>query len=352
MNPPSHRFPVLDTVRGLAFLMVVFSHLGILRGFFTIGIGQFGVWIFFVLSAFLLSRPFFEAPDRLKNPRELVKYLRHRAFRIFPPLALAVIAFAWVIPNFTWRLGVANFLCLQGYGIFWTVFVETRYYLLLPFVVAAVLVLKSKPTALGLILAAGIALNVYDCPFWLPRNLWRASSAGPSATWTSGEHMFMQYLPLFVGGTLLAALHLAMTTSALWSKRLRRLAPIGFLAALLGFAVLSSSGLSWLTGRPDSPYYYHGMWLPMLPLPLALVLCAASLTGRFERFFGHPVFRFFGKISYSGYLFHALFVVTLDPLLPGNVLYLTVVLAATLAAATASHYLIERPFIALAHRSQ
>jgi len=329
---------------------VVFSHLGILRGLVTIGIGQFGVWIFFVLSAFLLSRPFFEAPDRVKNPKELGTYFKHRAFRIFPPLAISVTAFCLVIPNFTWKMGVANFLCLEGYGIFWTVFVETRYYLLLPLVVAAVLSLRSKPMALGAILAAGIALNLYDCPFWLPRNQWQAMSSGPASTWIGREHFLIQYLPLFVGGTLLAALHFAMVESSIWAERLRRFAPIGFLAALLSFAVFSSSGLSLFTGRSISPYYYHGMWLPMLPLPGALVLFAASLSGGFERFFGNPIFRYFGKISYSGYLFHALFVIAFNPLIPSNALYVSAVLAATLAVATASHYFIERPFIAFSHR--
>ncbi|HEY4246481.1 MAG TPA: acyltransferase [Lacunisphaera sp.] len=345
------RFPVLDTVRGLAFLMVVFSHLGILRGLVTIGIGQFGVWIFFVLSAFLLSRPFFEAPHRVKNSKELRTYIKHRAFRIFPPLALSVVAFCLVIPNFTWKMAAANFLCLQGYGIFWTVFVETRYYLLLPLVVAAVLSLRNKPVALFMILAAGIALNLYDCPFWLPRNQWRALPTDPSTMWLSREHLFFQYLPVFVGGTLLAALHFAMLKSSIWAKRLRRLAPIGFLAALLSFLVLSSSGLSLVTGRSISPYYYHGMWLPLLPVPCALVLFAASLTGGFERFFGNSLFRYFGKISYSGYLFHVLFVVAFNPLIPSTTLYVCAVLAATLAVATASHYLIERPFIAFSHRS-
>jgi len=88
----------------------------------------------------------------------------------------------------------------------------------------------------------------------------------------------------------------------------------------------------------------------MLPLSGALVLFAASLTGGFERFLGHPVLRYFGKISYSGYLFHAPFVTTFNPLIPNNPLYVSAVLAATLAIATASHYLIERPFIALSHR--
>ncbi len=344
------RFPVLDTVRGLAFLMVVFAHLGQARGLVATGISQFGVWIFFVLSAFLLSHPFFEEPSRVRNPKEIKTYLLRRALRIFPPLAFSLTAYGLIFPDYTWEKCVAHFLCLRVYGIFWTVFVETRYYLLLPLVVAAILALKSKPKMLFAVLAAGIAVHVYDCPFWLPRYQWRAMSSGPASTWIGREHLFFQYLPIFVGGTMLAAVHSAMAESPAGIERMRRWAPIGFIAALSGFAAFSSAELGLLPWKSVARYQYQGMWLPMLPLPLALVFSAATLTGGLARFFANPVFRYFGKISYSGYLFHEIFVKQLNPLIQSNALYVCAVLTATLAVATASHYLIERPFMGFSHR--
>jgi peptidoglycan/LPS O-acetylase OafA/YrhL len=344
---PASRFPVLDTVRGLAFLMVVFAHTGQARGIVATGISQFGLWIFFVLSAFLLSRRFFEEPDRVRNSREIKRYLLRRALRIFPPLAVSLTAYALVFPNFTWQVCAGIFLCVRVYGIFWTVFIETRYYLLLPLVVAAVLALKTRPKVLGAVLAAGIALHVYDCPFWLPRRVWRAMLSDADSTWLSREHLFVQFLPIFVGGTLLAAAHFSMAGSNTGLARMRRWAPLGVVAALAGFAACSAAELGLLPWPAAARIQFQGLWLPLLPLPLALVFSAANLTGGPARFFAHPVFRFVGKISYSGYLFHQIFVKQLSPLIPNNALYACTVLAATLAVATAGHYLIERPCLAL-----
>jgi len=58
--PPKH-FPALDGLRGLAAMAVVFSHasnadMGVIYGVPLAGLGRFAVWLFFVISAFLLTR--------------------------------------------------------------------------------------------------------------------------------------------------------------------------------------------------------------------------------------------------------------------------------------------------------
>ena len=58
-------FPSLDGVRGIAILFVLLSHLSNegYRIFNFSGKGVYGVYLFFVLSAFLLSYPFFNGCD-------------------------------------------------------------------------------------------------------------------------------------------------------------------------------------------------------------------------------------------------------------------------------------------------
>lgn len=349
MSTRAH-FPVLDSVRGFAFLLVVFAHLALTRGRPAVGMSQFGVWIFFALSAFLLSRPLFAAPDRWRDPAELKAYAWRRVLRIFPPLAVAVTAYGWYFPEFTWPVCVLNFLCLGVYGTFWTVFVETRYYVLLPFVVAAVVALRTRPRLFAAILAAGLALHLWDCPFWRPWASWRASATGPASTWAGREHFFLQYLPIFVAGTLLAALHVALDHSPRSAAALRRWAPAGCLAAGLGFLLLAAAETGLLPGTAGVRWHLESLWLPLLPLTLLLVLFAASAEGRAAALLGHPLLRYFGDISYSGYLCHLIFVKAFHPLISNSVLYVGATLAATLAVATASHQLIERPFMKLAPR--
>ena len=62
--PTGKHFAALDGLRGIAVLMVVLSHLSLLQlNPFPVdfaGTGKCGVYLFFVLSAFLLTYQFFE----------------------------------------------------------------------------------------------------------------------------------------------------------------------------------------------------------------------------------------------------------------------------------------------------
>ena len=90
--PGNPRFPLLDPLRAIAALAVVVTHTAELGGFnrehalgaWTVRLDS-GVAVFFVLSAFLLYRPFVAARlDGRASPRVL-RYARRRALRSCPP---------------------------------------------------------------------------------------------------------------------------------------------------------------------------------------------------------------------------------------------------------------------------
>ena len=84
-------FPTLNAVRGTGALMVVATHSAfntgqILRGW-TGGVLarlDFGVPLFFILSGFLLSRPFFLAMARGDRRPSVRHYLWKRVLRVLP----------------------------------------------------------------------------------------------------------------------------------------------------------------------------------------------------------------------------------------------------------------------------
>jgi peptidoglycan/LPS O-acetylase OafA/YrhL len=80
----------LDGMRGFAALLVVLSHLSH-AGLFPIpgldlaGIGKPAVYLFFVLSAFLLTRQFLSRTPAALSERSLwTRYFARRFLRIFP----------------------------------------------------------------------------------------------------------------------------------------------------------------------------------------------------------------------------------------------------------------------------
>ena len=91
-----------DFVRAAACLTVLFHHLaqrmswedqlGAVEWFRIFAqIGTFGVAMFFVLSGFLLARPFWQALDRGEAAPSLRTYAMRRAARILPGFWLALI---------------------------------------------------------------------------------------------------------------------------------------------------------------------------------------------------------------------------------------------------------------------
>ncbi len=147
-------FDVLDGMRGVAILMVVVYHTfftnpaaGSLSRFFGLlfNTGGMGVPIFFVLSGFLISYPFFR--QREKDPQSwYVKgYVRRRAGKIIPPFYLSIVIFvvyyavrfsdpAYLLAGLQWSVGLANFIHPAAIipAPYWSLIVEVHFYILLP----------------------------------------------------------------------------------------------------------------------------------------------------------------------------------------------------------------------------
>src|SRR3954447_17958902 len=100
--PPGHpRFPLLDSLRAIAVLCVVLTHTGALSGLNEeSSLGDFtarltiGVTIFFLISGFLLYRPFVNARMNGAPQTPLAVYAKRRFLRIFPAYWLALTALA------------------------------------------------------------------------------------------------------------------------------------------------------------------------------------------------------------------------------------------------------------------
>lgn len=157
-NPPglsglSDRFPAVDGCRALAAFGVLLTHVGIQSGytFFHPEIGRFfaradvGVSIFFVLSGFLLYRPFLVRRFAGQPQGDVGMYTRRRFLRIFPAywVALTIVAFVLRAPPFQEPHSiVAHYLLLQIYDpnqvVFgpidqaWSLATELSFYLFLP----------------------------------------------------------------------------------------------------------------------------------------------------------------------------------------------------------------------------
>jgi peptidoglycan/LPS O-acetylase OafA/YrhL len=150
--PGNPRFALFDSLRGLAALAIIAFHVFSITGAMdraVIGdtvavLGPRSLILFFVISGFLLYRPYVAArADERPGPRTS-RYLRRRVLRIVPAywVALTVLAiFPGIVGVFSddwWRYYF--FLQLYSYEtvgggipVTWSLCVEVTFYLLLPF---------------------------------------------------------------------------------------------------------------------------------------------------------------------------------------------------------------------------
>ncbi|WP_374024957.1 acyltransferase family protein [Mycobacterium sp. HNNTM2301] len=222
------RVASLTGIRAVAALLVVGTHAAYTTGKYTHGywglVGsrlEIGVPIFFVLSGFLLFRPWLKSAATGGPPPSLSRYAWHRVRRIMPAYVITVL-FAYVLyhfreagpnPGHTW-LGLARNLTLtqiycngylgkylhQGLTQMWSLAVEASFYVLLPLLAYVLLVLVCRrrwqprlllAALIGLMLISPAWLVLVHTDHWFP----------------DGARLWLPtYLAWFLAGMLLAVL--------------------------------------------------------------------------------------------------------------------------------------------------
>jgi len=333
----NQRYPSLDGLRGIAVLFVVFSHLSneglnLHPALNFSGAGKYGVFLFFVLSAFLLSCQFFQLPpDQLRDRHLWRRYAIRRILRIFPLYTLVLIGTAlmgnFFHADFFWK-DVGTHLILQGgKGIFWTIPVEFKYYILLP---AAVFLLHSH-IRLGLTIMF-IALTGIAWEF-------------PESQAEMNGIALLPYLVIFLPGTLAALIHIRLQTIQVREKR------VAELIAFFSFAAILITVPQWwnaLTGYNVEPSHFHRSYSFYGFLWSVFILTHLNGAGFFRRFFSLKPLRMIGRVSFSIYLLHLPLILLAKKYVPlPTPLKIIVILSAIFLISLLSYMLIERPFIRL-----
>lgn len=341
----------LDGVRGLAVWIVLSSHIAnreiLLWPGHRIagdGSGKYGVYLFFVLSAFLLTRALLRIDaSQMREPATWLQYGTRRFLRIYP-LYTGVLAFVmlglwqgWLpgrekLHDFVWRDFFEHLLLQDGQIHFWTIAVEVKYYLVIPFVAAFHRgYCRADPWRTTRYLVGVVATLAL---LWL---------VVPSPSRIS----LLRYLPIFLGGSLAACFHESWgrhperaPDAATW----RIVASGAVVITILLFPVV----LEWIglpAGLPLHPSL-SAVWGVVFG---ALVLAAVREDGAVSRLFASRPARLLGIVSFSAYLWHWFVLEAVAQASWSDPVRLLVFYAATFALACASYLAIERPLSRLAH---
>ena len=302
--------PELDTLRGIAILLVLFFHGFNFAGqvwsrwplpgrvFFTAILGGWtGVYLFFVLSGFLITGILLDSKPK---PHYYRRFYIRRALRILPAFYLLLLLLI-VLPRTGWlhgrRVGwpfitlsffyLANVTTLFGvpsqYTALWSLAVEEHFYLVWPTVIRAL----SRRTA------AWCALGIFvACPILRALAYWLGYNFGAGYTWLVADALAI--------GSLLGVL----SRGPLADRAAMRRYSYVLMAAAIGLFALGTpfgiwQGSSFFGGvfrRTAVNLFYAGT------LSVTLLLG----TSRFKWIVRRPVLQWFGEISYGLYLVHML----------------------------------------------
>jgi peptidoglycan/LPS O-acetylase OafA/YrhL len=347
------RRPALDGLRGLAVMVVIGVHLGLVAG------GYVGVDVFFALSGFLITALLYEEWDRT-GTIALRRFYKRRARRLLPALLALLAGFAivmLVLHPFAglWPLGrliAATLLAANNWvtalvprhgqvlGALmptWTLSQEVQFYLLWPFVLWWLLRRRVRPRAILAMLAVAMLVLL-----------------GAGALMSHAYPAYNSYTSPFDRG---AELLFGCATAIVWREGLipapLRWPVTGWLAAgALVYVLL-------VAATPDRAWYLGSAVLGAVVIvnmlgearPADELSRAMHAQGVLERLLGAPPLRYTGKISYGIYLYHLPIYYLLWTYIPGRspYFYAPIVIAAAFAFASASWYLLEAPIV---HRNR
>lgn len=367
-----HRYyrPELDVLRLVAFLLVFFTHRMDLAHIdrhahpwrYNLSlIGVFGVPVFFLLSAFLITELLTREQEQVNTIHLRAFYMR-RILRIWPLYFAALLGLTMLtryIPHagittpgswlaFTFFSGnwyICKYGWLRAYPVnpFWSLSVEEQFYLIIPLIALYGRRRGLTIVCLGLLVVAYLAIYLYGIH---PRT-------GFSSQWTNS---FVQF-QFFATGTLLSLglrgrlphrhpflrIHLAAAAIGCW------------LIAFLQFGV-----------EADNPHPANaaGSLIGWGFVLAGTTLLFLSLLGASSKYLPKAAI-YLGRISYGLYLIHALVLymvfhvwkssltdlsATLHLAYWRNAVGTAIALAATILLAMLSYHFFESPFLRLKKR--
>jgi len=344
------RLPFIHGLRGIAALSVVLFHcydstpvanrvVATIPSMadYLIRRGFLGVDLFFVISGFVISLTLFR---RLATLGEFGRFFLRRQLRLDPPYWTAIalsVGSALVVNRLRPLTGapvpsagavIAHLFYLQDFlgirdivGVFWTLCMEIQFYLFFGLVILWFDKSSVSGRTIGWVMLPLYVLSI-AC-FW---------DLVPSL-----RGLFLPRWFEFFTGVILFLF---------WRQQLSRTQLLVYQGTLLLFVLVNpptDNGMAWITTATV--------------LLISLVFAVAAQTGGIRTWFDKPVMRYFGSISYSLYLMHAVVGIRLLKLVvnPGDsavkawALYTAGVLL-SIAAADIVYRVIERPSMNLSHR--
>lgn len=327
------RFKAAEGIRGIACLVVLVLHAVIIfyygyHGYFN-GMANLGVWLFFVLSAFLLTVKFEKDGFSLNS---LCSYLVGRFFRIVPLFAFFVLVYlyAGTADINTWDDARKAIFMVEGFKHLWTVPVEFKFYAILPVIAWALITIKKRlgVTASMLFGAAMIGAQQAIWPYW------KIPGQTVNPVW---------YLTCFTMGVMAA-----VSIGSIEKYATSKMADLVFFMCISLVVISSPFFRSVVFGIAPDGYLSNKILYYGAACSLFTIFCING-KGVAGRVLISAPLRMVGRWSFSIYLGHWLVVMKIAANYHENFTALMICIALSIAMGALTFYAVERPLEIFRH---
>jgi len=369
------RFPLFDGFRAMAAVSVLLTHVAFDTGFDVrsswgryFARADVGVAVFFLISGFLLYRPFVASHLHGDTPPRTIGFWWRRVLRIYPAYWLALVGLVVIggieVHGFTaWLRFVGLVHVYWPTTVFgpvaqsWTLATEVAFYLFLPgyaLVQRRAAGNRSSPERRVRVELVGVGTLVVIT--WVYR-LWlwslHTDRFGVYNTWLPS------WLDHFALGMLLAI-------ASVWFADRRTKAPLGldrrgapalcWIVAAVSFWLVSTQlgvAVNYALFTERDEMVVHVLYAIVAFFLLLPGIFGPQEKGLIRRFLANRVVQLIGLVSYGVYLWHELLIIKLREWAgaPSNAIggdfgkLAVVVFAGTLVLAVASYVVVERPVL-------
>ncbi len=318
----------LTSIRGLACLMVVIAHIisvipGVGKN--VSGCGKIGVWLFFILSAFLLTSQWLNKEEF--KIKDVIEFYIKRIFRIFPCYIVTLII-AFLVGYITEpKTVIRHIFLMEGMGHFWTIPVEFVFYILVPIIMFFIDKIKNQKRAILFLIILLIATAILS-----PYTLYEENSI--HIRW---------YMPVFLMGMILAFAYQKFEKK----QEKKVIYDIIFFVIML-LMIVSIPYVRNLIFKIEPDGYLLNKYL-FFGLAWSIVILAIQNSKYIIHYFNQSkILIYIGKISFSLYLIHF---IVLNKIKGDNVLVNSLLIfIISIIVAIIMNQLVEQPMIKLARK--
>ena len=392
MDTRADRFPLFDSVRGIAALCVLVAHIGFFGNLFQLEDSflkpytarlEIGVAMFFLISSFLIYRPFAAARMREQEPIGSLTYAWRRLLRVLPGywVALTVVTL-WLGSGYLYSLTpITDTFSAEGivayYGLgqlyfeearsgglpqAWTLSVEASFYAFVPLwawamsrIAAAspARLYRTELYALGGLAAASLLYKLAMVEGGVVDEI--------ATTPTAALSSLPAYLDMLALGMILAVVSVRVQDREIRTRALdllERWPGVTWGVAAVLFWLLSTQ--LGFTGDPRETmssgtfFVRHLLLAAIAALVLLPAIFGDARRGLVRRLLASKPLLFIGLVSYGIYGYHLAVIIQLvrwgyDGEAFGHpwLGWLIATVPASIAIAVVSYYVVERPALSL-----